>query len=215
MAFDDFDGSLHLNWKPVRPDPSHVSLSKNPGKLTIATQRGTIHGEGAKDELSGGIAAKNLYLIDNPLAEGSDSWSRPASPGSPRRPYQQAGLILYDDDDNYLKFGYEFDWRKGEGQTFIGVVETAAEPGHRPIEGSEPGLERFWLRITKRGPSYGLATSLDGKTFRDHGHGPWLQGSPKRIGILAKNGGTEEAPEVDAAFESFEFRSLPAPPPKD
>ena len=70
LAFDDFDGRLGLNWKPVRPDPSHVSLTKEPGKLTITTQRGSIHGEELKDPFGEGIQAKNLYLIDNPLAEG-------------------------------------------------------------------------------------------------------------------------------------------------
>jgi hypothetical protein len=38
-------------------------------------------------------------------------------------------------------------------------------------------------------------------------------GHPKRIGLLAKNGGNKEAPEVDAAFEYFE-RKAPAAPRK-
>lgn len=45
LANDGFDGKLGLNWKPVRPDPSHVSFKKTPGALTITTQRGSIHGE--------------------------------------------------------------------------------------------------------------------------------------------------------------------------
>jgi len=45
LAYDEFDGKLGLKWKPVRPAPSHVSLKKAPGALTITTQRGSIHGE--------------------------------------------------------------------------------------------------------------------------------------------------------------------------
>ncbi len=214
-AFDDFDGKPALNWKPVRPDPSHVSLAKNPGTLTITTQRGSIHGEEKKDEYGEGIQAKNLYLIDNPLAEGADFVATTCVVGfTPAMSYQQAGLIAYDDDDNYLKFDYEFDWRKGEGQTFFCVSETAANPEHHPIEGSESGLKRYWLRLTKRGDRYEYATSLDGKDFRVHGEVAWGDGSPKRIGILAKNGGNKDAPEADASFEFFELRS-PAPPARD
>ena len=65
--YDGFEGKLALNWEPVRHDPTHVSLVKHPGKLTITTQRGTIHGNEKADVLSGGTPAKNLYLIRNPM----------------------------------------------------------------------------------------------------------------------------------------------------
>ncbi len=215
-AFDDFDGKPALNWKPVRPDPSHVSFAKVPGTLTITTQRGSIHGDEKKDEYGEGIQAKNLYLIDNPLAEGADFVATTCVSGlTPVAPYQQAGLIVYDDDDNYLKLDYEFNWGKGEGQTFFCVSETAANPQHHPIEGSESGLKRYWLRLTKRGDRYEYATSLDGKEFRVHGEVAWGgDASPKRIGLLAKNGGNKDAPEADASFEFFELRS-PASPRDD
>jgi hypothetical protein len=45
------------------------------------------------------------------------------------------------------------------------------------------------------------------------GEVPWGDGHPKRIGLLAKNGGNKEAPEVDAAFEYFELKA-PTPPKK-
>ena len=78
LAYDGFDGKLGLNWKPVRPDPSHVSLTKTPGALTITTQRGSIHGEETKDEYGEGIQAKNIYVIDNPLAREATSSRPPA-----------------------------------------------------------------------------------------------------------------------------------------
>ena len=215
VAFDDFDGKSALNWKPVRPDPSHVSLAKNPGTLTITTQRGSIHGEEKKDEYGEGIQAKNIYLIDNPLAKDADFVATTCVVGfTPAMAYQQAGLIVYDDDDNYLKLDYEFNWGKGDGQTFFCVSETAANPEHHPIEGSESGLKRYWLRLTKRGDRYEYATSLDGDAFRIHGEVAWGDGSPKRIGVLAKNGGNKDAPEADASFEFFELRS-PAPAARD
>jgi hypothetical protein len=66
VALDTFDGKFLLNWQPVRSDPSHVSLSKFPGQLTITTQRGSIfENHVARNE----PAAKNIFVIDNPLGK--------------------------------------------------------------------------------------------------------------------------------------------------
>jgi len=209
VAFDGFNGKLGLNWKPVRPDPTHVSLTRNPGKLTITTQRGSIHGEEARDEAGNPIPARNLYLIDNPLADDADFVLTTRVDGfTPESTYQQAGLIVHDDDDNYVKWGYEYNWRESGGQTFYGVTEKAAVPTHHPVA-SESGLKRYWLRLTRRGDRYEFASSLDGKAYRVHGEAIW-GGAPKRIGLVAKNGGPPDIPEVDVPFDFFEVRS-PAP----
>src|SRR5262245_39364324 len=65
--FDSFNGKLRLKWEIVRPDAKHYSLTRNKGKLTITTQKGTIH-------LSDPNAAKvrNLFLIGNPCGRGRD-----------------------------------------------------------------------------------------------------------------------------------------------
>ena len=64
---DDFDGKLTLNWKPVRFDHTHLSVTKNPGKLTITTQQGSIFGDETHDAYGEGVQAKNLFLIENPF----------------------------------------------------------------------------------------------------------------------------------------------------
>ena len=112
----------------MRPDPSHISLTKTPGALTITTQRGSIHGEETKDEFGGGVQAKNLYVIDNPLAPGGDFVATTCVSGfTPETTFQQAGLIIYNDDDNYLKFGYEFNAGSailGEAKAFCILTES-------------------------------------------------------------------------------------------
>ncbi len=213
LAHDGFDGKLGLNWKPVRPDASHVSLSKTPSALTITTQRGSIHGEETKDEFGGGIQAKNLYVIDNPLAHGGDFVATTCVSGfTPEMTYQQAGLIIYNDDDNYLKFGYEYNWPNNGGQAFCILTETNAKSDFHYVDNEHSGLKRYWVRLTKRGNRYEFATSTDGKTFPVHGEVEWGDGSPKQVGILAKNGGNKDASELDAAFEFFDLR---APVPGD
>src|SRR5262249_34293221 len=110
------------------------------------------------------------------------------------------------DDDNYTKWTYEFNWPKGDGQYFVWVRETAAKPEHFPVE-AEAGLKQVWMRLTKRGKSYEYASSKDGKAFTAHGTEEWGNGAPKKLGLVAKNGGPDEVPEIDACFEFFELRS--------
>ena len=208
LAHDGFDGKLGLNWKPVRPDASHISLSKTPGALTITTQRGSIHGEETKDEHGGGIQAKNLYVIGNPLAHGGDFVATTCVSGfTPETNYQQAGLIIYNNDDNYLKFGNEYNWPNNGGQAFCILAKTDAKSDFHYLDNEHSGLKRYWVRLTKRGKRYEYATSTDGKTFSVHGEVEWGDGSPKQIGILAKHGGDKDASELDAAFEFFELRA--------
>jgi hypothetical protein len=69
LAHESFDEKLHLDWQPVRPDVDHVSLTKNPAKLTITTQQGTIHGD---EKAAGEPSAKNIYVMPNPLAKDAD-----------------------------------------------------------------------------------------------------------------------------------------------
>src|SRR5262249_11657017 len=60
---DSFDGKLSLDWKVVRPDPTHVSLKKVPGAMVITTQRESIHGRESADQLSGGLHTTKSHLI--------------------------------------------------------------------------------------------------------------------------------------------------------
>ena len=210
--YDGFDGRLALDWKQVRLDPTHLSLASRPGHLTITTQRGSIHGTPDGNEAGADFLARNLTLVANPLAPAADFAITTRVVGfTPLERYQQAGLIVYADDDNYVKFGYEYNWGAGAGQTFFGVAEAAGQPTHLPVE-SESGLKDYWLRLTRRGDAYEYATSLDGRAWRVHGVATWA-GTPARVGLLAKNGGAGEAAELDAHFDFFELRANPTPAP--
>ena len=207
QAFEGFHGKLLLNWQPVRSDPTHVSLTKHPGALTITTQRGTIHGDA---NLHGEPFAKNIFVLPNPLGKDADFvMTTCVSNFTPTQSYQQAALICYNDDDNYLKWSYEFHGQVGSGQYFVLVREIEAKPEHFSTDGVS-GLKKVWLRLTKRGKSYEYATSIDGKGYEVRGEQEWGDGGPKMLGILAKNGGPEGVPEIEAQFGFFELTS-PAP----
>jgi regulation of enolase protein 1 (concanavalin A-like superfamily) len=188
-----------------------VSLKKVPGCLVITTQRGTIHGKEKEDAFSAGTQAKNIHLIDIPVGKDVD-WVATTCVRDflPDTIYQQAGMIVYDGDDDYLKWGYEYDGNTPAGQQFVLVAETEGNPVHDRPEKTESGLKKYWLRITKRGDKYEYAWSKDGTEFVAAGEKQWGNGSPKRVGIIAKNGGNKDAPEIDAAYEFFELRALAA-----
>jgi regulation of enolase protein 1 (concanavalin A-like superfamily) len=203
ILFDGFDKKLRLNWHPIRHDPQAVSLTSHAGHLTITTQSGTIHRRY-------GATARNIFVIDNPLASDGDfAISTRIVAFHPSAAYHQCGLICYDDDDNYLKWTWEFDWPNGTGSVLgaLREVDAESEIEHFPVPDMSRGL---WLRISRRGNSYDCESSIDGKTFTRHGRYDWeSKNGPKKLGILAKNGGPEDTPSIEAVFDFFEFRSRP------
>jgi len=186
-------------------------LNKDPGKLTITTQDGGFSGSNTDYE--------NLFLIDcRAAAGGSFQLTTCISFFKPVANWNQAGLICYNDDDNYLKFVYE--WQSSFGARMFTVgIETkgrAAEVHFR----AHQGLDSVWLRVTKRGKHYTFSTSLEGRTFLPTGHPAWDStglfqgrilwgdGSVRQVGLFANNGSDTRAPEIDASFDFFEVRSF-------
>jgi regulation of enolase protein 1 (concanavalin A-like superfamily) len=199
---EPFNGKLRLRWTIVRPDDKHWSLTKNKGKLTITTQRGSIHGETPKNDL-----ARNLFLLENPYTRNADfAVSVCVADFKPSANYNQGGLLLYDDDDNYVKFTCEYSSVKKDKRILVMMRETAARPEHK-LADLPGGATKIWLRLTKRKSKYEYASSADGKKWTVHHAWEWGTKGPARIGILAKNGGTN-APEIDVTFEDFRARSI-------
>lgn len=93
---DGFDGAeLDGRWTLVNPDPSKVSVSD--GALRIAGQPG--------DTYQGVNSAKNIVMLDVP--EGDFTAVADVS-AAVAKVYQGAGLIAWQDMDNYLRSGITF-----------------------------------------------------------------------------------------------------------
>jgi uncharacterized protein (TIGR03067 family) len=183
-------------------------LVKHSGKLTITTQRGTIHGNEKADLLSGGTQAKNLHLVRNPASQGADFvMTTRIESFAPSTFWQQAGLIVYDDDDNYLKCDLEWNQNAPSQVVPVFLRETKQESDFFSVN-PERESRTYWLRVTKRGKFYQYAYGTDGENFTVVGEEPWGNGEPKWVGIFAKNGGNPLAAEIDAQFDFFEVRSL-------
>lgn len=201
LAFDDFDGKLSLDWHVLKADPTHFSLAKNPGMLTITTQGGALGAERTD--------YRNLFVIDCPTKPGADfEITTSIVSFKPVRNWNQAGLICYNDDDSFLKWVYEWtgDNVGNPRRTFTRGRETGGSPAYEWLDAPQE-LDKVWLRVSKQGNSYTFWTSLDGKSFRSHGTRTWSDGSVKQVGLLAKNGTPSTAPDIDAVFDFFEVRS--------
>jgi len=194
--FDGFDEKLALEWKVVRHDPTHVSLEMRPGYFTLTTQTGDIRDHWNR--------AKNLHLVDNPIPDGGDFVMTTCLDSfKPISPWHQAGLLLYDDDDNFIKLVFEFS-HVGYRILDFSREENRVGPGRRiPFD---PDSERIWLRLTKRGKLYEPASSTDGVSYEVYGVFPWADGFPKQMGLSAMNGGS--AMPLEAHFDFFEVRPL-------
>jgi hypothetical protein len=120
---------------------------------------------------------------------------------NPIQNFQNAALLVYQDDDNYISlersYGFgnnsEFILEQGGVSTFIVSANTATTT---------------YLRIIKRGNTYTGLSSFDGATWNVMGQFNAMLSSPK-IGLGTGNGGSggTEIP-ADFDFVKVEFNYL-------
>ncbi|MFY1634308.1 ThuA domain-containing protein [Solwaraspora sp. WMMB335] len=116
--------------------------------------------------------------------------------------YQQAGLLVYGDDDNYAKLDVLYS-----GSRRVEFIrETAGTPRNEGADATDaPAGDTIYLRLTSDGTNLTAAYSADGQTFTPVGRQAALAGiTDPQVGVFALNGGTE-APVVDAVFDWFQF----------
>jgi regulation of enolase protein 1 (concanavalin A-like superfamily) len=197
---DDFVGSYHRAWSVLNRNPRNVTLTKPPGMLTITTEAGGIWK--TFDE------AKNIFVIDNPIAGDADFVMTTRLVGfDPEANYNQAGLICLNDADNYVKCVLQWDDNQG-GRALCSLREKGGEDLSTDHIGLDEALDEVWLRIVKRGSRYVTAASVDGQHYRIIGDETWDDGRMAKVGLIAKNGAPDTAPDLDASFDFFEIEPL-------
>jgi regulation of enolase protein 1 (concanavalin A-like superfamily) len=216
LAFDDFGGPLGFNWTILNSDPSHWSLSKVPGTLTITTQTGSFT-RTRRDY-------RNIFLIPCPAAARQDFQVTTCLVGfEPVGLWNQAGLLIWNSEDYHVKLDYEY----GEGpplpwlpeqRMYTSAIEIGGVATHAWYEAPQ-NPQKVWLRIIKRGGFLELYASGDGQTFAPitalvPEWGPsdnriyWGNTEVRYIGIYADNGTAYGAPNVDASFDFFEVKAI-------
>lgn len=187
---DDFLGT-ELNrdrWTIVRENQAY---SVADGALRLPTGVGDLYG--SRND------ATNLVLQPAP----SGPWQATTKVTLPvTANYQQAGLLVYGDDDNYAKVDLLYN-----GSRRVEFIrETAGTPRNEGADATNaPAGDTIYLRLTSDGTNLTAEMSADGQTFTPVGRAATLAGiTNPRVGVFALNGGTE-APVVNALFDWFQI----------
>lgn len=175
---DEFD-STTLNssvWHWVNEDPTTWSLTTTPGSMVISPRTGDTYGT-SND-------ATNL-LLQNVTGDWTIE-TKAVYSYWPNASYQQGGLMVYVDMDNYIKFEWE---AQSETRTIIqDCRETAGETSAESVDGSiVPANNTIWYRIVKSGNTYTSYYSIDGTNFTQLRTGTMNFTNPQ-VGIYANNG---------------------------
>ncbi|MGE5291807.1 MAG: glycoside hydrolase family 3 C-terminal domain-containing protein [Micromonosporaceae bacterium] len=202
---DEFSGAtLAPQWSWVRQDPANESLTTTPGSLVITPEQGDLTGTTN--------TAKNLLL--QPALGNWTIESKLVFSAAPHANNQQAGIIAYADDNNYLKLDWEFSFgtaRLAEttedslsGAPVTQVLATL------PTAGIIGDSQTVWLRMTKIGPRYTTYYSTDGVNFTPF----YTTGAPlqnARVGLFAFNrAGTNS--DLSVAYDYFHVTNTPPHP---
>ncbi|MEV5965478.1 ThuA domain-containing protein [Kribbella sp. NPDC051952] len=196
---DGFDGAALDSGRWSEVVRGNQELSVADGKLSIPLTATDIYG-------TGNTGTPNIVL--QPLPAGA--WQATTKVTLPARlAYQQAGLIVYGDDDNYAKMVLQarsttasaadriFQFIREEG----GVPNEVAASNTANLGAAYP--DTVWVRFTSDGSSLTASYSADGATFTEMPETKQLAGiTNPRIGLFGLANRTEALP-ITASFDYF------------
>lgn len=204
-ASDEFNGTAldATRWSVVRQDQN---LKMANGSLVIPTSDSDIYGTAANN-------TPNIVLQPAPSGpwQATTKLTLPANRG-----FQQAGLVLYGDDNNYAKMVYEARDTTGADaakNVFQFIREDAGQPNEVPASVTAPLGAGYpntvYVRLTSDGTNITASYSSDGTTFTAMPQTKALAGiiNP-RIGLIAL-AGSGTTPVVDAHFDWFHLTPDP------
>jgi beta-xylosidase len=180
---DNFDGPpLNSRWSWMNEDPTHWSLTENPGFLRIITQQ-----------------QYNNYLVQN--APLGDYEIETHVFITPTENFQQGGLGIYLDDNNHLSLmraycGY-IPPCVGNA-VYFDVIEGGVASNYMLTTTLQAEI---WLKIVRQGDVYSGYASENGTDWTEVG-APTVGFTPDKIGLRAGNNG-QPVGEIPADFDYF------------
>jgi hypothetical protein len=187
--YDDFDDTdLDNAWFWLRESPANWNLEDRSSHLRIYTQYGTLHG--------GNPLPENVLLRNAPTADFEVSTRFEINP---TEDYQEAALLLYEDDDNYVKISRLHHTASG-GHILLFLVEQDSIPITSTLLFAQTVVE---LQLEYQG------NNVTG-SYRDQ-NGIWTElgqrllpesSSFSFLGVAAHNGcKSHDVPSVPADFD--------------
>ena len=193
---DDFNTSvLDSKWQWIREDPTHWYFSDPLGYLIMLTQHKDIW----RYNTSAPILIQELGVYSS---ENFEITTRVIM--TPTENFHQGGLIIYEDDDNHIRFtfGYRDQVNVELAKEVNGVYEDILIP-------TEKDIYDFHLKIRKINTTYYGFYSADGKKWIDAGILGEVPINPYAIGITAFNGAEISTEvEIPAKFDYFKVNLL-------
>jgi cytochrome c len=194
---DTFDGSAlsGCRWTVLNEDATGYRVID--GMLEIDTGDGDIYGDGTP--------VSNLVLQQQP--SGEDWVVETKVDGSALdRQYQQGGIILYGDDENYVKFDIVATNQAGSGATrnlelrseIEGAVQNPQPNAPVPADGN------VWIRLAKSGSTFTGWYSANGQDWEAIAETMVNEGlNDARIGLFALGSESQAGVSNTVSFDYF------------
>ena len=174
-AYDDefTSGTLAGKWSWIRQDAPNWSLTARSGYMRIISQSGDINGATN--------VAENILLETAPAG---DFTVIVKLDGKPTANYAHGGIIVYQDDDNYVKV-VRLYW---DGNVFQLARETGGVMASQQQATDSIGSTVSYLKVVKSGTSYTGYYSADGITYSQVGTAQTASLSNIKIGFVSMAG---------------------------
>lgn len=183
---DPFDDSiLAPNWSWIAENPANWSLAARPGYLRIITEQ----------------SLENILVQEAPLGNFE---FRTRLQFQPSQNYQVAGLTVYTDDANYLRFGRAFCNSTPPACVNDGIYFDNIDQGVWVAPNHATTLQmtgEIYLRLVRNGDTYTGFASPNGTNWTEIGSHT-VSFKPLKIGLVASNQG-QPAANINADFDNF------------
>lgn len=182
---DEFNGTLGDQWTWVRePDPNTYEVSRE--TFNFDTQAADLYVDSNNASVLIEAAPAGDYVVETRVR-----LEIPEEPGCCYN-YVQAGLVVYGDDDNYIKLVEVSIWETR--QTEFAKELAPVPPGYPRYGNTVVGAPGEWTylrivkRTTKEGEFYTAYTSTDGTNWVRGGTWTHELGSDVSIGLVSMGG---------------------------
>lgn len=182
---DEFNGALGPQWSWVRQPADGSYGIEDDGTFRMDTQAADLHEDSNNASVLIQPAPKHDYLVETRV-------KLDVPPEGCCFNYVQAGLVIYGDDDNYIKLTHVSIW--DTRQTELAKEEFPVPPGFPRYGNTVVGAPDEWTYLRLTHHACGQEECYTGYTSRDGVNwvrgGTWTHdlGDAPRIGLVAMGG---------------------------